>query len=106
MAHCSTAWPGGANDKTEPNTRSRPTHRCVNGSQIGSARWELTTRTCSPINAWRHTFKQIANRFGISERMSDYITGHAHKSVGAAYGAPTLEDMAEALKKFPRYVVE
>jgi hypothetical protein len=23
--------------------------------------------------------------------MSDYITGHAHKSVGATYGAPTLE---------------
>jgi integrase len=59
-----------------------------------------------PNHAWRHTFKQIADRAGISERMSDYITGHAHKSVGAAYGAPTLEDMAEALKKFPRYVVE
>jgi hypothetical protein len=38
--------------------------------------------------------------------MSDYITGHAHKSVGASYGAPTLEDMAEAMKKIPRYVVE
>jgi integrase len=59
-----------------------------------------------PNHAWRHTFKQIADRAGISERMSDYITGHAHKSVGASYGAPTLEDMAEALKKFPRYVVE
>jgi integrase len=59
-----------------------------------------------PNHAWRHTFKQIADRAGISERMSDYITGHAHKSVGAAYGAPTLGDMAEALKKFPRYVVE
>jgi integrase len=48
-----------------------------------------------PNHAWRHTFKQIADRAGISERMSDYITGHAHKSVGAAYGAPTLGDMAE-----------
>jgi hypothetical protein len=35
--------------------------------------------------------------------MSDYITGHAHKTAGAGYGAPTLEDMAEALKEFPRY---
>jgi len=59
-----------------------------------------------PNHAWRHTFKQIADRSGVSERMSDYITGHAHKSVGASYGAPTLEDMAEALKRFPRYVVE
>jgi integrase len=56
-----------------------------------------------PNHAWRHTFKQIAERAGISERMSDSITGHAHKSIGASYGAPTLQDMAEALKKFPRY---
>jgi integrase len=60
-------------------------------------------RSISPNHAWRHTFKQIADRAGISERMSDYITGHAHKSVGAGYGAPTLDDMAAALKKFPRY---
>jgi hypothetical protein len=46
-----------------------------------------------------------ADRAEISERMSDYITGHAHKSAGAAYGAPILSDMAEALKKFPRYGV-
>jgi integrase len=57
----------------------------------------------SPLHAWRHTFKQVADRAGISERTSDYITGHAHKSVGAGYGAPTTEDMAAALKKFPRY---
>jgi integrase len=58
-----------------------------------------------PNHAWRHTFKQIADRAGISERMSDHITGHAHKSAGAGYGAPTLGDMAEALKRFPRYEV-
>ena len=29
----------------------------------------------SPLHAWRHTFKQVADRAGISERMSDYITG-------------------------------
>jgi integrase len=59
-----------------------------------------------PNHAWRHTFKQIADRSGITERMSDYITGHAHKSVGAGYGAPTLDDMAKALRKFPRYKLE
>jgi integrase len=57
-----------------------------------------------PNHAWRHTFKQRADRAEISERMSDSITGHAHKSVGAGYGAPTLDDMAVALRKFPRYV--
>jgi integrase len=60
----------------------------------------------SPNHAWRHTFKQVADRAEISERMSDSITGHAHKSVGANYGAPTLEDMAKAMEKFPRYSVE
>ena len=34
----------------------------------------------------------------ISERMSDYITGHAHRSIGAKYGAPTVEHMAAALE--------
>jgi integrase len=58
-----------------------------------------------PNHAWRHTFKQIADRAGISERMSDYITGHAHKSAGAGYGAPILSDMAQALNRFPRYKV-
>ena len=66
----------------------------------------VTDKELSPNHAWRHTFKQIADRAGITERTSDYITGHASKSVGAGYGAPTLEDMAEALKKFPRYALE
>jgi hypothetical protein len=37
--------------------------------------------------------------------MSDYITGHAHRTVGAKYGAPTVEDMTEALNKLPRYEI-
>lgn len=65
----------------------------------------IADENVSPIHGWRHTFKQIADRADISERMSDYITGHAHKSEGARYGEPTLSDMAKALKKFPRYIV-
>jgi integrase len=56
-----------------------------------------------PNHAWRHTFKQIAERHGISERISDEITGHAPLTVGRGYGRPTLPDMAASLKKFPRY---
>jgi integrase len=59
-----------------------------------------------PNHGWRHTFKQIADRNGISERVSDYITGHAPATVSRGYGAPTLKDMAAAMKKFPRYSVE
>jgi hypothetical protein len=53
---------------------------------------------------WRHTFKQIAERSGITEKIHDAITGHAAPTEGRKYGAPTVEDMAEALQKFPRYI--
>ena len=65
----------------------------------------VADRELKPNHAWRHTFKQIADRVGISERMSDYITGHAHRTIGAKYGAPTVEHMAAALEKFPRYEI-
>jgi integrase len=66
----------------------------------------ISDEELQPNHAWRHTFKQRADRAGISERTSDTITGHAHKSVGAKYGTATLEDMAEAMKKFPRYTLD
>lgn len=59
-----------------------------------------------PNHAWRHTFKQIADRCGISERVSDAITGHAPVNVARAYGQPTLIDIADALKRFPKYFVQ
>jgi integrase len=66
----------------------------------------ITDKEVSPTHGWRHTFKQIAARHNISDRVSDAITGHAPPTEGRAYGAPTLEDMANALKLFPRYKVE
>jgi integrase len=59
----------------------------------------------SPTHAWRHTFKQKAARTGIPENIHDEITGHAPASEGRKYTIPTVEDMAAALKKFPRYDV-
>ena len=59
----------------------------------------------SPTHGFRHTFKQIADRAGIAEKLHDAITGHKPTSEGRKYGAPTVEDMAEALRKFPRYIV-
>jgi integrase len=96
--------PAGQQGASDPMNPKRP--RSVSVRQrlgdwvrkLGVADSEL-----KPNHAWRHTFKQIADRAGISERMSDYITGHAHRTIGAKYGAPVVEDMAEALKKFPRY---
>jgi integrase len=60
----------------------------------------------SPTHGWRHTFKQIAERAGISEKVSDAITGHSPVNEARKYGRPTVEDMANALKKFPRYRLE
>ncbi len=65
----------------------------------------VTDKGIQPNHAWRHTFKQIADRVGISEKMSDAITGHAPASVARSYGAPTVGDMADALRKFPRYEI-
>ena len=65
----------------------------------------VSDKAVSPLHAWRHTFKQRAARAGMTERISDFITGHAPATVGRGYGEPTLADMAEALRTFPRYVI-
>jgi hypothetical protein len=39
----------------------------------------------------------------MDEGMHDYITGHSPATTGRTYGAPSLQDLAEAMKKFPRY---
>jgi integrase len=66
----------------------------------------IKDREVGPTHGWRHAFKQIADRHGISDRVSDAITGHAPPTEGRKYGAPTLEDLAKALEKFPRYKIE
>jgi integrase len=63
----------------------------------------VTDKELSPTHAWRHTFEQIAERVGITEKVHDAITGHAPASEGRKYGPPTVEDMAKALNRFPRY---
>jgi len=57
----------------------------------------------SPNHAWRHTFKAVGFRCGMSEKVLDAIVGHAPASVGRGYGEPTLVDKAKELGKFPRY---
>jgi integrase len=66
----------------------------------------INDKEAQPTHGWRHTFKQIADRHGITDRVLDAITGHAPPTEGRAYGAPTLDDMANALKQFPRYKID
>jgi integrase len=63
----------------------------------------VTDPGVKPNHAWRDTFKQIGHRHDISERLLDAICGHAPISTGRGYGPPTLNDMAAAMTKFPRY---
>jgi len=52
-----------------------------------------------------HTFKRRAARAGIEANVRDAICGHSPRAVADQYETPTVADMAEALKKFPRYDV-
>ncbi len=58
-----------------------------------------------PNHAWRHSFKRRAARAKIDAGIRDAICGHSPRTVADIYETPTLSDMAEALKKFPRYEV-
>jgi len=66
----------------------------------------VTDLAVRPNHAWRHTFKRRAARAGIEKGVRDAICGHSPGAVGDQYETPTVADMAEALKKFPRYEIE
>lgn len=59
-----------------------------------------------PNHGWRHTFKRRAARAKIEQRLRDAFCGHSAGHVGAIYELPTVEDLAEAIRDFPRYPVE
>jgi integrase len=98
------------NGRAEPNDPMKPKRTRAQLTRDRLAGWVrreigITDPEVRPNHAWRHTFKRIAERNGISSRVHDVITGHSAKTVAAAYGKATVEDMAEALKKFPRYEI-
>jgi integrase len=65
----------------------------------------VSDKALSPNHGWRHTFKRIARRHRMDPDVSNYITGHSPRDVSASYGAPTLDDMADAMREFPRYAL-
>lgn len=89
---------GGSADPTKPQHA-----RCVH-VRSKLAQWirsiGISDPKVSPTHGWRHTFKQIADRYGSNERVSDKITGSAPQTEGRKFGEPTLQDMAGAMKKF------
>jgi integrase len=65
----------------------------------------VTDANISPQHAWRHTFKRVAARHKIERRFRFAFCGHSSKEEGDSYETPSLDDMAKALKRFPRYAV-
>jgi integrase len=59
----------------------------------------------SPNHAWRHTFKTRAARAKIESTIRDGIRGHAPRTQADEYEKPTIQDMAAALTRFPRYKI-
>jgi integrase len=66
----------------------------------------VTDEHLSPNHAWRHTFKLVGSRAEISEKLLDYICGHAPATEGRRYAVPDLKDMARVIERFPRYEIE
>ncbi|GAC11033.1 phage integrase, putative [Paraglaciecola chathamensis S18K6] len=55
-----------------------------------------------PTHAFRHTFKTDMRALGISDSVSDAITGHAAKSEGGRYGSVPLKTKKEAIDRLNR----
>jgi integrase len=97
--------------KEEPSSEDpmRPKRPRAGRTRARLAKWVrklgITDPEVSPNHAWRHSFKQIAQRSGIDPRVHDVITGHAANTTAEEYSKATVEDMAAALKKFPRYEI-
>jgi integrase len=96
--------PGASSDPLNPRRSRAGNMRTDIGKWIRKI--GVTHEELSPTHAWRHTFKQTAERVGISEKINDAITGHTPASEARKYGPPTPADMAKALKRFPRYKLD
>jgi integrase len=94
--------------ESDPTNPSRP--RPVT-TRVHLAEWVreigVTDPEVQPLHAWRHTFMRMARKHRIDHDGTtiNSICGWAQKSVADGYGPAPLQDMADALKRFPRYEV-
>jgi integrase len=93
-----------SDDPLKPSRSRAATARAQLGEWVRGL--GITDPELSPNHSWRHTFKRIAEAAGITEKVHDAITGHTQATEGRKYGQPSAADMAEALKKFPRYKLD
>jgi integrase len=92
-----------------PRTKPSSRHPAVRAREK-LAEWVrgqgIKDKGVQPLHGLRHTFLTRATRARIDPRIRDEIVGHVPRTVADAYEHPTVEDMAVALKDFPRYEVE
>jgi integrase len=104
-ARLGKSWPLFYHPRPKPSSK----HPAV-GARKQLAEWVrgrgITDAGVQPLHGWRHTFLTRATRARIDPRIRDEIVGHVPRTVADQYEHPSVEDMAEALKRFPRYEVE
>jgi len=61
----------------------------------------ITDPRVAPSHAWRHRFKTLCRRFGVSSDIGDALTGHSARTVGDAYGAFEVTALHRELCKLP-----
>lgn len=55
----------------------------------------------APSHAWRHRFKTLCRRYGVSPDIGDALTGHTARTVADAYGAFEVTALYRELCKLP-----
>jgi integrase len=91
-----------------PRTKPSSRHPAVRAREK-LAEWVrgqgIKDKGVQPLHGLRHTFLTRATRARIDPRIRDEIVGHVPRTVADQYEHPSIEDMAVALKHFPRYEV-
>jgi integrase len=62
----------------------------------------IVDKRISPSHSWRHRFKTLCRRYGVSLDISDALTGHGKKNVSAQYGEYPVEAIYRELVKIPK----
>lgn len=58
--------------------------------------------TSQPSHSFRHSLKTSMRSLGVPDSVSDSITGHSAKGVGASYGTVELKTKKEVIDRLPR----
>jgi len=83
----------------------RPAWRTSKNKLTEFVRQQVPDKSVQPNHAWRHGFKTIGREAGIEGLILDRICGHAPETVGDEYGMVTVQTMAKALMRFPKFKV-